>query len=450
MKMDKHPTVIWYDQQKKKESKIISNEVSSKIGSDWLSLLCTEEGADDVGFVSIDNSDISKNERQDLFEILPEVKTIITLAFKLNNEAINARAHSIANLEFHLVFKQANDVCRRIVSRLQDDGIIAVNAAAGFPSEADRWPGKMSLISNKLMAERCGLGKMGWNRLVIHPQYGAAVVLNNILIDKETTAYDDPLSYNPCIECKLCVSACPTGAISNDGHFNFVSCYTHNYREKLGGFIDWVESLAGSRSVKEYRKMVDDNETLSMWQNLSIASQTRCDRCMAVCPAGRNNIAPFLSNRAQYMERTIKWMRAKKEIIYVVRGSDAESYVKSTFPHKVVKAVGNGIRPNSIHTFLAGLPLLFQRDRSQGLDANYHFTFTGDEPCQASVRIKDKSISVEPSHLGRPDLHLIADSGYWLRFLAKEQGLLAAIVKRKIRIKGPLRLLQAFDRCFPS
>jgi ferredoxin len=33
------------------------------------------------------------------------------------------------------------------------------------------------------------------------------------------------------LECRLCVAACPVGAISNEGGFNFLSCYTHNYRE---------------------------------------------------------------------------------------------------------------------------------------------------------------------------------------------------------------------------
>lgn len=26
--------------------------------------------------------------------------------------------------------------------------------------------------------------------------------------------------------------------------FNFSSCYTHNYREFMGGFADWVETIA--------------------------------------------------------------------------------------------------------------------------------------------------------------------------------------------------------------
>jgi len=449
MRSNSHPTVKWYREREQNDGKAFDLAIGQKIDTDWLKALCIEEGADDVGLVSIDNDNISDNERHALFEILSTAKTVISLVFRLNVEAIKTRVHSIANLEYSLEFKHANDTCRRIVRRLQTDGIRAVNTTAGFPFEADRWPGKMWMISDKQMAERAGLGKMGRNRLVLHPQYGAFVLLSNVLIGKEITVYDEPLAYNPCIECKLCVSACPTGAIGKDGHFNFVSCYTHNYREKLGGFINWVEMLADSRSAKDYRKRVDDKETLSMWQNLSIVSQTRCDRCMAVCPAGKSNIGPFLSDRKRYMEQTVKWMQAMKETVFVVKGSDAENYVRSTFPHKLVKSVGNGIKPNSIQAFLMNLPLLFQVEQAKGLDANFYFTFTGREPCKASVHIKNKTIQVEQAHLGTPDLHLIADSDAWLRFLAKDQSMLLAMVKRKIRIKGSLKLMQAFARCFP-
>ena len=50
-------------------------------------------------------------------------------------------------------------------------------------------------------------------------------------IDAEATAYGQPIDYNPCLECKLCVAACPVGAISPDGDFQFSNCLTHNYRE---------------------------------------------------------------------------------------------------------------------------------------------------------------------------------------------------------------------------
>lgn len=45
-------------------------------------------------------------------------------------------------------------------------------------------------------------------------------------------------------------------------------------------------------------------------------------------------------------------------------------------------------------------------------------------------------------------LKITADSATWLRFLAGEASMVWALVRRKIRLQGPPRLLLAFGRCF--
>ena len=76
-----------------------------------------------------------------------------------------------------------------------------------------------------------------------------------------------------------------------------------------------------------------------MWQNLSICPQTRCDRCVAVCPAGEENIGEFLLDRKGYVQRLVKKFQEKKETVYVLAGSDAEARVTSKFPNKTPKRV---------------------------------------------------------------------------------------------------------------
>ena len=77
----------------------------------------------------------------------------------------------------------------------------------------------------------------------------------------------------------------------------FTACYTHNYREFLGGFSDWVETVVESKDAKAYREQVDDGETASWWQSLSFGANYKAAYCMAVCPAGEDVIGPFLTNR---------------------------------------------------------------------------------------------------------------------------------------------------------
>ena len=300
--------------------------------------LCLKFGAADARFIEVDRPAIA-NQRVAILEALPTTKTIASLAFRLNREALRTVFHSLTSLEFHHTWDRANRSAHDIVSGLQEMGIPALNLSAGFPYEADRWPGIMHFVSDKPIAVEAGLGQMGWNRMVIHPRFGDGIVLATILIVSELSSYDGPTEFNPCIECKLCVSVCPTGAIGADGNFNFLPCFVHNYRERAGNFVSWVKHLVDSKNFEEYRSHVSDAETVSMWQNLSICPQTRCDRCVAVCPAGEQNIGEFLLDRKGYVQRLVKKFRDKKEVVYVLAGSDAEARVKGKFPNKTPKPV---------------------------------------------------------------------------------------------------------------
>jgi SCP-2 sterol transfer family len=143
-------------------------------------------------------------------------------------------------------------------------------------------------------------------------------------------------------------------------------------------------------------------------------------------------------------------LQAKEEPVYVIPGSDAEAYVTRRFPHKRPRRVGGGRRPRSIRSFLSVLPHVFQRHASEGLDATFHFRFTGEEHVKATIVMRDKAIRVERGRVGTPDLFITADSRTWLGFLAKERSLIWALLRGKVRLKGSPRLLMAFGKCFPS
>jgi putative sterol carrier protein len=57
---------------------------------------------------------------------------------------------------------------------------------------------------------------------------------------------------------------------------------------------------------------------------------------------------------------------------------------------------------------------------------------------------------VKEGHVGQCDLHVTADSQTWIGFLKKEKNVVWALMRRKIRLNGPLKLLAAFGKCFPE
>jgi NAD-dependent dihydropyrimidine dehydrogenase PreA subunit len=441
MSLAEHPTVL-------KRRSLQMAEPAATITSEQLRQLCLAAGADDVGFVAIDRPEL-EDQRADILRAFPQTKTLISVVCRMNREPVRSVARSFANLEFHQTTDHANEVARVIVRDLESRGIRAVNPPSGFPMEMSQFPGKVWLVSHKPVAIAAGLGQMGIHRNVIHPKFGNFIILATILLGVELDEQTRPIDYNPCLSCKLCVAACPVGAIKPDGQFDPSACMTHNYREFMSGFTDWVEKVADSSDALQYRQRVSDSETASMWQSLSFGANYKAAYCLAVCPAGDDVIGPFLDNRSEFLAETVKPLQQKPETIYVVANSDAEEYVAKTFPNKKTQRV-NGVRPTTIAGFLFGMKILFQTGQSKGLDAVYHFRFTGAEMADATVTIREQRLEVQRAIVGKADCEVRADAATWLGFLRKERSIVWAILRGKVRVKGSLSLLTAFGKCFPS
>lgn len=313
------------------------------LDADWLRDICLAAGADDVAFAAVDNPDLA-SEMPHVEQALPGTRSYISLVVKMNRENVRSTARSVANQEFHRSGEILNEAAHRITRTLEDRGYRALNPSATFPMEMDRFPGRIWVVAHKPVAVAAGLGVMGIHRNVIHPRFGNFVLLGTILVDAAISSYGQPLDYSPCLECKLCVAACPVGAIGKDGEFDFVSCSTHNYREFMGGFTDWVQTIADSSDAQDFRTRVSDAENASMWQSLSFKPNYKAAYCLAVCPAGEDVIEPYLDDRKAFMDQVLKPLLDKRETLYVLPNSPAKAHAEKRFPHKTVKVVDGGMR----------------------------------------------------------------------------------------------------------
>jgi NAD-dependent dihydropyrimidine dehydrogenase PreA subunit len=439
--LDQHPTVVAIRSRP-------ARPATERVSATWLREVCLAAGADDVGFVAIDREEIA-TDRPDILRTFPATKTLVSIVCRMNREPVRNPARSVANLEFHRTGDHVNDAAREIVRALEAEGVRAMNAPVGFPMEASKFPGKIWVVSHKPVAVAAGLGQMGIHRNVIHPRFGSFILLGTVLLAAEVDEESKPVAYDPCVSCKLCVAACPVGAIKADGHFDAGSCLTHNYREFMNGFTDWVETVADSRDAREYRSRVNDQESVSMWQSLSFGANYKAAYCLAVCPAGEDVISPFLDDRGGFVSEFVKPLQQKEEIVYVVADSDAEAHVTRAFPHKTPKRV-TGIRPSTIQGFLEGLKVVFQSGKAKGIDAVYHLAFTGAETAEATVTIRKQALDVRPGLVGIPDCTIRADAATWLGFLRKERSIVWAIMRGTVRVTGGLSRLKDFGRCFPG
>ncbi len=442
MNLSNHPNVVAHRTRRQRE-------VPAVLDAAHLRDLCLAAGADDVGFVDLADPAID-DQRQIILAAFPRTKALVSFVVRMNREDVRTPARSVANAEFHRTRDDVDVTARAIVAELERAGVPALNPPMAFPMEMEKFPERTWIVSHKPVAVAAGLGKIGIHRNVIHPQFGNFILLGTVLLGVPVSEYNSPLDYNPCLECKLCVAACPTGAIEPDGGFNFGACYTHNYREFMSGFGDFVETVAASRNAADYRARVSQPETASMWQSLSYGANYKAAYCMSVCPAGEDVIGPFLESRSRFLTDVVKPLQDKVETIYVTPNSDAAAHVAKRFPQKRTKTVRSGLRVASVASFLAGMPLIFQRHRAQSLRATYHLSFTGTGACDATVRIEDGKLDISDGLLGTPNLRIRADGRAWLDFLNGERPLWLLLITRKIRPSGPLTLFVAFGRCFSN
>ena len=157
-------------------------------------------------------------------------------------------------------------------------------------------------------------------------------------VDKELDRYDEKISKNPCLDCKLCVAACPVGAIKSTGEFDWVPCMVHNYREVVVNFVDWVDALVTSPDMDTYRKRFSNLETVSWWQSLTYGSTYQCNHCVGVCPAGKTNRGEYETDKKSYFDTVVKPLIERPQTVYVIQGSEAEKKAGKN-PNKKVKTV---------------------------------------------------------------------------------------------------------------
>ena len=135
---------------------------------------------------------------------------------------------------------------------------------------AERYPGHTfvpgadnSPVPELAAAERAGVGSMGRHGLRIVPPYGSYLFLGTVLTDLEFPE-TGPAEGSPCPpDCRACLKACPTGALTERG-CNVSVCLS-DVTQKKGELT--AEEIAHIR------------KSPTVWG---------CDLCQRACPLNRN------------------------------------------------------------------------------------------------------------------------------------------------------------------
>ena len=189
--------------------------------------------------------------REDVSLILKNVKSVISLAyfydtpFEHDEKFLKISRYAWGEYDYHKIIKRKlKNICREL--KAYDDSIETKYYVDDGP------------LLEKAWAVKSGIGWMGKHGNVINHEAGSFFFLSEILINK-VLDYDAPAE-NLCETCRICIDACPTGAIYDEYRVDANLCISYQTIENKNEIPPYID--------------------LSGWI-------FGCDVCQDVCPYNR-------------------------------------------------------------------------------------------------------------------------------------------------------------------
>jgi epoxyqueuosine reductase len=146
-----------------------------------------------------------------LFESpFPAARSIIVIALNYNTGQSSAQdtGPPVYNVSRYAQGRDYHKVVRRLLKGLA--GYISEQTGCQSRGFVDSGP-----VMEKAIAQRAGLGWIGKNNLLLNRTFGSWLVLGELFTELELTPDHPHPDY--CGECTLCLRACPTGALTDNG-----------------------------------------------------------------------------------------------------------------------------------------------------------------------------------------------------------------------------------------
>lgn len=198
--------------------------------------------------------------RQDPRLLLPDAKTLISLAF--NYTPIKFRKHHEGTIASYAYYPDYHKVIRKLLkSKLRE--LFSNEKNVNWRICIDSAP-----MLERYWGIKSGIGFRGDNGMLIVPGKGSRLFLAEIILNLPFEP-DTPLDTN-CGHCGKCRSSCPGKAIMNNGEIDCRRCISYLTIEHRG---DWDETGKHVMATPQGRDTIFG-----------------CDLCLEVCPWNKDNV----------------------------------------------------------------------------------------------------------------------------------------------------------------
>lgn len=182
-----------------------------------------------------------------------------------------------------------------------------------FPGTVSRRYVDTGPVLERELAARAGLGAVGKNTMLLHPEAGSWFLLGELFLSLDL-APDVPLA-DLCGSCTRCLEACPTGALAEPYRLDSNRCISYWTIEHRGPFPDGVQEMVGD------------------WV-------FGCDVCQEVCPWNRDPVG------ADHPELQLPEARRELDLAGLLRLS-REEYVERFRGSPMKRARLEGLQRNA-------------------------------------------------------------------------------------------------------
>jgi epoxyqueuosine reductase len=176
--------------------------------------------------------------RTDPAQLVPQARSVISVLLnyyprqlqRLDSYNISKYAYG---RDYHMVMKS---MLKALMSDIRND-FTDVNGRV-FVDTAP--------VMDKVWAQRAGLGWIGKNTNLVSSRYGSFFFIGELIIDQEL-AYDEPAK-DYCGNCRKCIDACPTGALTGPYQIDASRCISYltiENKDKIpatfkGQYDNWI------------------------------------------------------------------------------------------------------------------------------------------------------------------------------------------------------------------